>query len=226
MLDSVHTLITWHLIARLGEAGIVLPIALALGLWLVISAGSMRLASSWLMPLFLAAGVTTLSKLAFIGWGIGIASLDFTGFSGHAMFGAAIYPMLAYALTHRARGRMGTTGHVLALLAGYALAALIAVSRVKTGAHSVSEAAAGFLLGAAASGCALWLTERVPHRLPGRWVYVGIAAWLTAMPAQASPSQTHGMVIQLALTLSHRSVPYVRADLHRTAKRTASSTEP
>ena len=29
-----------------------------------------------------------------IGWGIGWAPLDFTGFSGHAMFAAALMPLL------------------------------------------------------------------------------------------------------------------------------------
>jgi membrane-associated phospholipid phosphatase len=218
---TVH--LPWHAITRLGEAGIALPVALALGAWLLISARSVRPASSWFVPLALAALVTTISKVAFLGWGIGIASIDFTGFSGHAMFAAAIYPMLSYAMTHQlhARGRRGL--HALSLAAGYALAALIAISRVKVEAHSVSEAAAGFALGAAASACALWLTEHARHRIPGAWIGVALTSLLLTMPVHASPSITHSLVTRLALTLSQRSVPFEREDLHRAARGAVSS---
>jgi membrane-associated phospholipid phosphatase len=214
---------SWEAITRLGEAGIALPVALALGVWLLISARSVRLASSWFVPLLLAVIVTTISKVAFLGWGIGIALIDFTGFSGHAMFAAAIYPMLAYAMTHPLRELGHHRVHAFGLIACYGLATLIAASRVIVGAHSVSEALAGFVLGAAASGCALWLTERAKHRVPGLWLCLGVAGWLTTTPAYAAPSTTHGMVTQLALTLSQRSVPYKRADLHRAARREKSS---
>lgn len=218
---TVHA--SWYAITRLGEAGIALPVALALGVWLLISARSVRLASSWFVPLALAVGLTTISKVAFLGWGIGIASIDFTGFSGHAMFAAAVYPMLAYAMTHHLRERSHPGAHALGLIASYGLAALIAVSRVKIGAHSVSEAAAGFALGAAASGSALWLTENARHRVPGIWLCLGMAGWLAAMPAYAAPSITHSLVTRLALKLSQRSVPYQRADLHRAARGKAPS---
>lgn len=206
-------------VTRLGEAGIVLPVAAALALWLLLAARSVRLASSWLLPLGLAIGVTTASKVAFIGWGVGIAALDFTGFSGHAMFAAAIYPMLAFAMTNHLRSMPGERRPALALAAGYLLAAAIAATRVRIGAHSVSEAAAGFALGAAASGCALWLLGHAQHRFPSRWLGTALAAWLAVTPIQASPSRAHGMVTQLALSLSNRSEPFTREDLHRRAER-------
>jgi membrane-associated phospholipid phosphatase len=216
---ALHT--PWHAITRLGEAGIALPVALALGVWLLVSARSVRLASCWFVPLGLAVLLTTLSKVAFLGWGLGIASIDFTGLSGHSMFAAAVYPMLAYAMTHPLRERGHHRVHAFGLIACYALAAVIAVSRVELGAHSVSEALAGFALGSAASGCALWMTEHTRHRVPGAWLCVGVAAWLATSPAYASPSKTHSMVTRLALTLSQRSKPYERADLHRAARAAA-----
>src|SRR5437868_4928886 len=85
-------------ITRFGEMGIVLPLVAALALWILLSARSLRPVMGWLLPLGLAILLTSLSKIAFIGWGLGIAALDFTGFSGHAMFSAAIYPVLAYTL--------------------------------------------------------------------------------------------------------------------------------
>jgi membrane-associated phospholipid phosphatase len=186
-------------LGRLGEAGIVLPVAAAVAARLLLAAVS----------------VTTASKIAFIGWGIGIAALDFTGFSGHSMFAAAIYPVIAFAMTSHLRSTPGDRRPALALAGGYVLAALIAVTRVRSGAHSLSEAAAGFLLGALASGAALWLFGHPRHRFPSGVLGVALAAWLVVTPIQASPSRTHGMVVELALALSQRSVPFTRDDLHR-----------
>ena len=202
-------------LSRFGEAGIVVPVAVALALWLLVAARSPRLASSWLLPLALAVAVTTASKIAFLGWGIGIAALDFTGFSGHAMFAAAIYPMLAHALSASWRERGQRRAAAFAVLTGYAFAAAIAATRVRLGAHSVSEAAAGFLLGALASGSALWLIGAARHRVPALWVALGLGGWLAVAPIQAAPSQTHRMVTRLALELSGRSTPFRREDLHR-----------
>ena len=216
---TVHA--PWSTITRLGEAGIVLPVAFALGVWLLLSARSVRPASWWFVPLAFAATVTTISKVAFIGWGVGIASIDFTGFSGHAMLAAAIYPLLGYAMTHHLRANGQGRVHAVSLALAYLLAALIAISRVKVGAHSVSEAAAGFALGAAASGCALWLTQHARHRLSGAWLGVALSSLLVALPAHASPSRTHTLVTRLALALSQRDVPYERADLHRASRAAA-----
>ena len=74
----------WGQITRLGEAQILLPaMALAL-LWLWRQAGGRPLAVAWLLATGVAASITTVSKVAFLGFGIGHAPLDFTGFSGHA----------------------------------------------------------------------------------------------------------------------------------------------
>ena len=214
LLAGVHAS-QW--LTRFGEAGIVLPVAVALALWLTVATRSPRPASSWLAPLGVAVLVTTASKIAFIGWGIGIASIDFTGFSGHAMFAAAVYPMLAQALTAHWRDTGRRRDALLALGAAYAFAALVAVSRVRVGAHSVSEAAAGLALGALASGSALWLVGHARQRLPALWAGLGLAAWFVVMPLEAAPSQTHGMVTRLALELSGRDLPFRREDLHRAA---------
>ena len=84
----------WGQITRLGEAQILLP-AMALALvWLWRQAGGRPLAVAWLLATGVAASITTVSKVAFLGFGVGHAPLDFTGFSGHAMFAAALMPVL------------------------------------------------------------------------------------------------------------------------------------
>ena len=64
-------------------------------------------------------------KLAFMGWGIGIRELDFTGFSGHSALSASIWPVMMWLLT----GRFSTAVRKTAVLSGYALALLIGYSR-------------------------------------------------------------------------------------------------
>lgn len=202
-------------ITRFGEMGIVVPLAVALTLWMLTTARAIRPLMPWLVPLGLAVGITALSKIAFIGWGLGIAALDFTGFSGHAMFSAAIYPVLAYTLAAQSSRQPGI--HFWATFAGYALALLIGWSRVHIQVHSVSEVVAGLALGASASGWTVWHLSRrlaAPHPRPRRWVLLALLGWLVVMPVHAAPSRSHDMVTQLALRLAAHVQPFRRADLH------------
>jgi hypothetical protein len=147
--------------------------------------------------------------VAFIGYGLGVAALDFTGFSGHAMFAAAVLPPLL----RLAGGNLSPGGQRATVVLGYALAAAIAVSRVMVQAHSWSEAGSGFALGAAASGLALWAGQTPPLRL-ARWLPVVLACWVTLGVTAAPPSRTHDWVTRLALAQSGRTEPYRRAQMH------------
>jgi membrane-associated phospholipid phosphatase len=200
----------WLFVTRLGEAQILLPAALLFSWWLARRVATRALVQWGLGLMAGAAAITTITKLAFLGWGIGIAAIDFTGVSGHAMFAAAVYPLLTAALSSPSRPRW----RGLAIALGYALALLVALSRVVVGAHSSSEVVAGFVLGGLASAIALWFghppAARTPFLLP-----TALALWLSLTPLHAPPSNTHGIVTRLALALSGRSQPYTRHDLLR-----------
>jgi membrane-associated phospholipid phosphatase len=160
--------------------------------------------------LSVAALVTTASKVAFIGWGIGWPELNFTGISGHAMFAAAVYPLLLGTLaSHTPRA-----GRQLAMAAGCALALLVGVSRVVVGAHSVFEVLTGLMVGGTASAVALALV-RLPHALIGPAIPAAVALWLALMPAHAPASRTHSVVTRLSLMLSGHKTPYTRSDMLR-----------
>mgnify|MGYP000019246428 CR=1 FL=1 len=88
----------WHPLTRLGESQLLLPLALLSLILLWRSPGQRPLARRWAWGLVAAVGLTTASKLAFMGWGWGSAGWDFTGFSGHAMCAGAVLPLLAVAL--------------------------------------------------------------------------------------------------------------------------------
>lgn len=202
------TLPFWHFVTRLGEAEILLPAALALCWWLARRADSRPLVHRWLAWLALGALLTTATKVAFIGWGVGSSSLNFTGISGHAMFAAAVYPTLLYVI---ASAQSPAKQH-LAWFGGYAVALMIAVSRVMVGAHSWSEVTSGLLIGTVVSAPSLW-TARIHHRVLPLWLLAGGACWLAITPVSAPESATHDLVTRLALSLSGRSRPYTRREL-------------
>ena len=224
----------WHPLTRLGEAQLLLPALLLTAVLLLRSPGGGRLVSVWLATTGAAALLTTATKVAFIGYGIGYAPLDFTGISGHAMFAAAVLPPLVL-LAGRAglaagvrstgglqgadgvggSGGAGGRGHHRGLLlVGYALAGAVAVSRVRVGAHSWSEVAAGAALGALCSGAAL-ASCRLPALRPTRWVSLALVAWGVVAVAAAPPSTTHDLVTRLALAQSGRAQPYQRGEMQR-----------
>jgi membrane-associated phospholipid phosphatase len=199
----------WLLLTRLGEAQMVLPCALMAALVLLRKTDTRRLAMGWMLALGVAITVTTASKLAFIGWGIGDPELDFTGISGHAMFASAVYPLLfGTLLAPRAR----RAGRRLAVSAGFLLALLVGISRVMLGVHSVSEVMAGLLVGGIVSALVLGLV-RMPRLSTGPIVPAVLVLFVAWMPVHAPASMTHTAVTRLSLLLSGNKEPHTRADM-------------
>ena len=194
----------WETVTRLGEAQLMLPSALALVAWLA-WCGERRSAWLWAAMLGLAVGLTTASKIAFIGWGLGIASLNFTGISGHAMHAAAVFPLLLRCVV----ASNGPAVQRSAVALGYAVALLVAVSRVAVGAHSPPEVAAGFALGGAASALSLAFGTVPRIHLP-RWLLGALVVAQLLNPAAAPSLPTHDMVTEVALLLSGHEKPYTR----------------
>lgn len=200
----------WHLITRLGEAEILLPAALLCAAALLARQRTRGLALGWVLLLALAVTITTASKLAFIGWGLGWAAINFTGVSGHAMFSSAIYPVLMLTLVPgRSRRRWQ-----LSLALGCALALLVGISRIQVGAHSPSEVLAGMVLGGTVTALTLvWFETRALSINPV--VPALLLVWVAVSPFQLHASQTHSLVTRLALSISGRAAPYTRSELLR-----------
>ncbi len=212
--EYAHPSALWLVITRLGEAQLMLPSGLALVAWLV-WIDERRSATRWLQAFLLAIALTTASKIAFIGWGVGIARLNFTGFSGHAMYSAAVFPLL---LRCFAASSARPTQHIAVGL-GYAVAALVAVSRVVVGAHSPSESLAGFALGGVASALALALGAVPRQQQPG-WLFAVLIAAQLVNPTVLPTLPTHEWVTRVALSLSGHERPYTRSMmLHRERER-------
>ncbi|HZZ09797.1 MAG TPA: phosphatase PAP2 family protein [Paraburkholderia sp.] len=195
----------WYSITSFGGAGMTLPLAFAIALWLAVGY-TWRMAAGWLLLLGAAVGVVTGTKLAFLGWGVGVRGLDFTGVSGHAMLSTAVYPVALFLMLLPARPALRLLGVALGLVAGIA----VGVSRVVLSAHSPSEAITGCLVGALA---ALLFVRLAWKAEPGRLSAVPVAASLMilALLMHGVHVPTQRWVTHIALTVSGHDRPFIRA---------------
>jgi membrane-associated phospholipid phosphatase len=195
----------WYAITNLGGAGLVLPLAVAIALWLV-AGYSWRMAASWLLLLGAAIGLVTVTKIAFLGWGVGVRELDFTGVSGHAMLSTAVYPVAFFLMLQDVRPRLRAAGVAVGLATGVA----VGLSRIVLEAHSPSEAVAGFVVGALTALIFVrYWWDAQSRRLSAAAVTLSLAALTIALHNVHVP--THRWVTHLALTVSGHEQPYVRA---------------
>ena len=205
----------WLLVTRLGEAFLLAPALACLVAWLLLEGGGRAMLRAWVAALVGVVALTLASKIAFIGWGWGIAALDFTGFSGHALVAAAIHPLLfGLSVRNEAQQRVGWA-------LGLTLALVVAASRVVIGVHSVSEVVLGYGLGALTSEVAWRAVRRGqgPRRAAPLWLPLVLIGWVGFSPGHAPQLvDTHGIVTRVALVLSGRDRPYTREDLHRVAE--------
>ena len=197
----------WPVITHLGSAGLMLPVAAmtVAGLWF---SGRRAALVAWLAALIGGAALVLATKLAFMGWGIGSAALDFTGISGHTMLASSILPAWLGWLLARYGQRFSAPGLILGLLLG----ALVAVSRVVLGAHSISEVLFGWLVGAAVT-FATWRALAGPLRWSPLSLLALLPLSLTFDGAAANYLPAYHWEQRVAIWLSGRATPYTRADL-------------
>jgi len=186
----------WYAITSLGGAGMTLPLAFAIAIWLAVGY-SWRMAAGWLVLLGAAIGVVTVTKLAFLGWGVGVKELDFTGVSGHAMLSTAVYPVSLFLLLLPARPAVRLIGVLVGLAAGTA----VGLSRVVLSAHSPSEAVTGCLVGALAALLFVRMAwDAEPGRLSVLPVTVSMLVLAVLMHGVHVPTQRWVTDIATALT--------------------------
>lgn len=195
----------WYSITSLGGAGMTLPLAFAIAMWLAVGY-SWRVAAGWLLLLGAAIGVVTVTKVAFLGWGVGVRELDFTGVSGHAMLSTAVYPVVMFLMLLPARPAVRLLGVLLGLAAGMA----VGLSRVALSAHSPSEAVTGCLVGALA---ALLFVRMAWNAAPGRVsaLPVAVSIVVLALLMHGVHVPTQRWVTHLALKVSGHDRPFIRA---------------
>ncbi len=198
-------MISWNHITQFGDVTITMLVAFAIAAWLYIE--DERRLSLWWSGLFTAGlGIVVVTKMAFIGWGIGIRAVDFTGFSGHAMRATAVIPVLFYLMLQKVRPALRTMG----VLAGLAGAALIGMSRLTLHTHSVSEVVAGTALGAAVSMTFIWIAAESlrKHVFNPLRIALSVLALLPAPYVQPAPTQE--WLTDVSLFFSGHDKPFLR----------------
>ena len=204
----------WWGLTWFGDSGLLLPMALLIALWLASSRRTWSAAALWVLIFGAASSLVLVSKLAFLGWGVGSVRFNFTGISGHTMLSASVWPVVLWLLASRGTHQLRAGLAVF----GWLLAACIGVSRLAIYAHSASEVAAGYLLGLAASASFLALQRHMQHpRLRTSLVALSLLLPLLQLqPGHAAP--THGLIERMAMRLAGIERPYTRDDLLRPAK--------
>ena len=82
----------WEGLSIVGSTAVTVPLSIAIAAWLL-AGRSWRLSLSWCLLFGGAMLLVVLTKMAYIGWGIGIEEVQFGGLSGHAMRACAVYPV-------------------------------------------------------------------------------------------------------------------------------------
>jgi membrane-associated phospholipid phosphatase len=197
---------TWVAITKLADTIVMLPAA-ALCIGGLALRRAWRLALSWCLLLTAGLAIVAATKIAFIGWGIGIPSLDFTGFSGHAMRATAIAPVLFYLICQKAP----PPARLAAVLAGIGFGLLIGVSRIMVHAHSVSEVVGGCLVGAVIGLVFISMLAGMHNPVPASPVFA-LGLLVLVLAPMSEPAPTERWLQHLALSLSGNERPFVRAD--------------
>jgi len=201
----------WALLSFLGDSALMLPAAVLITLWLVVRRETRPLAWRWMLAIGFGGGLVAVSKIAFMGWGLGSASLDFTGFSGHTALATSVWPVLLWL----SASRCNATLRWLFVALGWLLAAMIGISRLALDAHSLAEVVFGFVLGFLVS--VYFLSLRQPSARPHfRSTLLMAFLVLPALVAWRAPAPTQDLLELIAVRLAGIKTPHTREDLHTT----------
>lgn len=206
---------SWVIVTDFGDSAGMVPAAVLLAIWLVASR-AWRHAALWCLGFGLLAALVAASKIAFLGWGIGVQALDFTGISGHTALAVSVLSVGALVSLNDRPRAVRMVGATLGALAG----AAIGLSRLALNLHSASEVAAGCVVG---GGLALALIASgryasIAYLRPG-FCGAALLACLALSHGQRAPSQE--FLTRVALSLSGRQEPYSRNDWLTAARATA-----
>lgn len=186
----------WFFFTKLADTNLTLPLAAVIAAWLL-CAGAWRAFLNWCLLFGFGLFLVAATKIAYAGWGIGIAAVDFKGFSGHAMRAASVAPAFIYLLLQRQPRQWQRAGLLFAT--GFSVA--ICISRLVLGAHSVSEAVSGLLMGLAISFSFIAFCRRQPivtlHR---GWLLVAVLALLPLLALKPAP--TESWIARIAILLA------------------------
>ena len=137
---------SWHILHFLtyfGDSMLLIPTAVIMAILINWKNSDRRAVGYWVLAFCAAGAIVSLSKIAFLGFGIGSARYNFTGFSGHSAMSATLWPVMLWLLS----GRLPPLWRGFALGIGYLIPLMVGASRLILNYHSHSEVFAGLILG-------------------------------------------------------------------------------
>lgn len=196
---------SWIAITGVGSAASMVPAAAAIALILGFGR-AWKSAAIWLSVFGLGVAFTAASKIAFLGWGIGIRALNFTGISGHTLLAASVCLTVMY-LVSRETSAKARTGW---LAVGVACAIAVGLSRLALRMHSPAEVVAGWCLGALVALGFAFLSSRYETRrgIPRLALLGSFVAIVAATHGARAPTQD--WLTRVALQLSGHAKPFER----------------
>jgi len=204
----------WQWVSFFGDSTVLLPSAAAVFMVLFLRRPSRQIAWQWGLLFGITGAIVSASKLAFMGWGIGIRELDFTGFSGHTALSTAFWPIFLWLLCARGSVVLRRTAMVM----GYLLAGLVGYSRLAIHAHSPSEVIAGLLLGAIGSALFLLLQRNSSRVVDAQLSWGGVLS-LIIIPVVllniGTKAPTQSLLGEIAVKLGPLEKPFTRSDMHK-----------
>jgi membrane-associated phospholipid phosphatase len=202
--DTPELSLNWIVITDLGDAAVMVPVALAIAAWLLASR-AWRSALAWLSLFGTGAFLVFCTQVAYAGWGIGVQRLDFTEISGHAMSATSVLTVAGYFVG----GRFSKAAALTLSSLGYFGGILVGISRVILGDHSPSEVMAGCALGGAIALATIGMIRSRLRMVAAPIIFaLTILTLVFTLHGQRAPS--HRFATKVALYLSGRSTPFVR----------------
>ncbi|CAK6491240.1 hypothetical protein PANNVG_01186 [Pantoea sp. Nvir] len=201
----------WRTLTYFGDSMLLIPTAVIIALILPWKSDNRRTVWYWLLAFGLAGLLVSLSKILFLGFGIGSARFNFTGFSGHSAMSATLWPVMLWLVS----GRWPTPLRLLAIGVGYLIPLMVGFSRLVIHAHSASEVATGLLLGFTLSSAFL-LSQRRTALKGFSWPQIG-AAFLVPLLllGHGRLATTQQFLERFSADLAGLEKPFTRADLFR-----------
>jgi membrane-associated phospholipid phosphatase len=138
--------VSWHILHILtyfGDSMLLIPTAVIMAILITWKNSDRRAVWYWALAFCAAGAIVSLSKIAFLGYGIGSARFNFTGFSGHSAMSATLWPVMLWLLS----GRLKPAWRTCAVMVGYLIPLMVGASRLVLNYHSTSEVVAGLILG-------------------------------------------------------------------------------
>lgn len=132
-----------HILTYFGDSMLLIPTAVIMAILIIWKNSDRRAVWYWALAFCAAGAIVSLSKIAFLGYGIGSARFNFTGFSGHSAMSATLWPVMLWLLS----GRLKPAWRTCAVVVGYLIPLMVGASRLVLNYHSTSEVVAGLILG-------------------------------------------------------------------------------